>query len=63
MPPTHGVTETEGTFMLSSSVVELGFSKKNGALNLLRPAGVAENWVAHGVPIATVDARHRGERG
>lgn len=57
MPPTHGVTETEGTFMLSSSVVELGFSKKNGALNLLRPAGVAENWVAHGVPIATVDAR------
>jgi len=57
MPPTHGVTETEGTFMLSSSVVELGFSKKNGALNLLRPAGVTGNWVAHGVPIATVDAR------
>ena len=55
MPPTHGVTETGGTFILSTPAVELGFSRKNGALNLLRPAGVAENW-AHrpGMPSSPV---------
>lgn len=57
MPSTHSITETEKALILNTPAVTLGFSKETGALNLLRLADTDEDWGAHGVPIATVDAR------
>jgi len=57
MQPNHSITETEKSIALHTSHLEIGFSRANGALNLLGLAGAAENWIGYGDPIATLDAR------
>ena len=57
MSPEYRTTETEKDIVLCTPHLEIGFSKKNGALTLLRPAGADESWIGHGDPIATLDAR------
>ena len=56
MPFHHSITETEESIILSTPHLEIGFSKANGALTLLRPEGSAQNWIGHGDPISALDA-------